>query len=165
MDAAAYYALPHLSVSYDATQLVTPLHNYLPELGFEGCVNYLSIPPLKAQRQVQIRYTHISRAAVYYYRDTPIWRLASVWHEDTPVMILRNVDPGDPHPYRFITDELAYRMMISYLFSLLVPEPRSPYDIESMPRSGSVSDFPLSMPLPSNERLEVALDFSISYYQ
>lgn len=58
------------------------------------------------------------------------WRLATVWMNTTPVMIIRNAGrEGDDFADRFVTNSLAYSVMVTHLFKLYRLKPDSTKDL------------------------------------
>ena len=158
MDLLTYYFSPVLSKSNDLTTLVTPLYNYLPELGFEGCFNNASLQPLKNQTRLELNVTHFHSDKIYY--EEIVWKLQYLTFDGVPIAIFRRVAEADPYPNRFLTNEAAFKQALLFIKSLLVPEFVSPLE-PLQPISGSINTVVnYTSPVQNDlSKLEAALDF------
>jgi len=74
------------------------------------------------------RFRPSNRIKVRIYKDfnfdgRRFWRIASIWIDDIAVMIVRNAGrEGDDFYDRFITNQEAYREMVSHLSELRIPD-------------------------------------------
>lgn len=163
MQLNAYLQSPVIQTITDLTVLVGPKYNFLPELGFEGCVNSASLKALKNQVRVRFHITHNTQRSIYYYQDLPQWKLGYLTDGDVAIAVLRSPQDTDPYPSRFVIQETQYRRALSYLFSLIVRESISPLEPRGEPRSGTLATQLLDT-FPSDlSRLEQAIDFSLQF--
>jgi hypothetical protein len=163
MQLNAYLQSPVLQTVTDLTGLVGPKYNFLPELGFEGCINSASLKTLKNQQRVRFHITHNTQRSIYYYQDLPHWKLGYLTDGDIAIAVLRTPQDSDPYPSRFVIQEVQYRKALSYLFSLIVRETISPLEPRGEARSGTLATQLLDT-FPSDlTRLEQALDFSLEF--